>query len=354
MLSPSEELRHPAELRVGLKMPVGLYAMVHSAFQARRGGDPAALAARISELFCRLSEVAAENPDAWLRRPVPADEIRTPGAGNRMQAWPYTRMHCSNWSVDQAAALVLCSAGKARELGIPAERWIHPLASAESNHMMQVSRRGALGGCPGARIAGERALSSAGLSMREIDLIDLYSCFPAAVEIFAGELGIPTDRRLTVTGGMPFAGGPYNNYVLQATCRMADLLDANRPAGKDEQAPARPDLVRLRRHHEAGVRSLEQRAGRGLHLLRCQRSGRARGGRPATWRWNYDGAATVAGYTALHERGGPPRAIVIADAADGRRVVAESADAGRGVCGRAAVLAGAPIRVSGGQFFELS
>src|SRR5690606_27749788 len=147
---------------------------------------------------------------------------------NPMQAFPYTRNHCSTWNVDQAAALLLCSMGRARELGIPQSTWIYPLASVESNHMVAVSARAGLAECPGARITGRAALKAAGLATADIDLIELYSCFPLAVQTYAEGLGLSLERDLTVTGGMPFAGGPYNNYFLQATCRAAELLREGR------------------------------------------------------------------------------------------------------------------------------
>lgn len=62
------------------------------------------------------------------------------------------------------------------------------------------------------------ALRQAGLSLPQIDLLDLYSCFPSAVQVAQRELGLSQDdpRPLTVTGGLPFNGGPFNNYVMHA------------------------------------------------------------------------------------------------------------------------------------------
>jgi acetyl-CoA C-acetyltransferase len=112
----------------------------------------------------------------------------------------------------------------ARELGIPADRWIFPLVNAESNFMLELCRRPELHRCVGAEIAGARALEHAGIGVPELDLVELYSCFPVAVQTYARALGIGAGVDLTVTGGMPFAGGPFNNYVLQSTCRMVELL----------------------------------------------------------------------------------------------------------------------------------
>jgi acetyl-CoA C-acetyltransferase len=126
--------------------------------------------------------------------------------------------------VDQAAALLFCSVSQARTLGIAPERWIYPLASTESNHMVAVSARARLDECVGARVAGRAALDHAGLRPEALDLTELYSCFPIAVEAYAQALGLSLNGPLTVTGGMNFAGGPYNNYLFQSTARTARLL----------------------------------------------------------------------------------------------------------------------------------
>ena len=80
-----------------------------------------------------------------------------------MQAFPYTKLHCSTWNVDQAGALLFCSAARADELGIAPDKRVYPLASTESNHMAQISTRADLAACPGAEIAGCAALDVAGL-----------------------------------------------------------------------------------------------------------------------------------------------------------------------------------------------
>ncbi len=102
-------------------------------------------------------------------------------------------------------------------------RW----GSAFCNHAVPVVQRDDLARSVVARHAGRRALDLAGVDVEAVDHLDLYSCFPAAVQVAAGELGIPLDRQLTVTGGMTFAGGPLNSYVLHSTASMADVLRAD-------------------------------------------------------------------------------------------------------------------------------
>jgi len=67
-------------------------------------------------------------------------------------------------------------------------------------------------------IVGRTALTQAGVTIKDIDFFDLYSCFPIAVQVTRDMLGIAENdtRPLTVTGGLPYFGGPGNNYVMHA------------------------------------------------------------------------------------------------------------------------------------------
>ncbi|MDB5850695.1 MAG: hypothetical protein JWP29_4447 [Rhodoferax sp.] len=314
-LKPKDELRHAVEKRSGLQMPVGLYAILESAFRARKGWAIGEHRDRLAALYAQFSAVAAANPHAWQTGAVTAPAIRDTSARNPMQAFPYTRYHCSTWNVDQAGALLLCSASRAEALGIPRSQWVYPVVSTESNHMVAVSARKDLSQCPGARITGEAALKHAGLRVDEIDLVDLYSCFPVAVELYAEGLGLLPDGRLTLTGGMAFAGGPYNNYFIQSTCRAIELLRAG--TGRhallscvsgvvtkqafslwSTQRPVRP-FTHLDFSDEVAV------AMPALDVLE-----------------DFSGSATVAGYTVLHGRGKTPRGVVLVDTRDGRRAMA--------------------------------
>ena len=67
---------------------------------------------------------------------------------------------------------------------------------------------------PAIRIGGRRALDLAGVGIDDVALVDLYSCFPSAVRAGAAPLGLELGSQLTRTGGLSFAGGPWNNYVM--------------------------------------------------------------------------------------------------------------------------------------------
>jgi acetyl-CoA C-acetyltransferase len=147
-----------------------------------------------------------------------------------MISWPYTKLMNSNNMVDQGAALVLTSVELATRLRIPAERWVYPQAGTAAHDTPAVAERAELHRSAAIRIAGARALELAGLGIDDIDYVDLYSCFPSAVQVAAAELGLgldDPDRPLTVTGGLTFAGGPWSNYVMHSIATMAERLVAN-------------------------------------------------------------------------------------------------------------------------------
>lgn len=220
----------PAEDRIRLDRPAYIYPMFEQALRISTGESIDDHRRRIGELWARFNAVAVNNPHAWIREPVAAEDIWRDGPTNRMISWPYTKLMNSNNMVDQAAALILTSAETATRLQIPTERWVYPYTGTDAHDTYAISERAELHRSPAIRIAGARALELAGLGIDDMDYVDLYSCFPSAVQVAAAELGLPVDdpnRPLTVTGGLTFAGGPWSNYVGHSIATMAELLSAN-------------------------------------------------------------------------------------------------------------------------------
>ena len=319
LLEPEAELVLPSEVQTGLGgMPVGYYAVIESARRAALGLGVDEHRDRIAARYARFSEVAAANPHAWRRQTLPPGLIRGPSAENPMLAFPYTKLHNSSWNVDQAAALLLCSAAKATELGIPPSRWVFPRASTESNHMTAVSERAELARSPGARLAGRRALELGGVEAGDLDFAELYTCFPAAVELHAAELGIPDDVDWTVTGAMPFAGGPFNNYVLQSTGRMIELL---------RERPGTVGLVSsvsgVMTKHGFGVWSTDPGPHPFASVDVTGDVAAATERRPVVG--HYEGPATVAGCTVVHT-GGRPEGVALLDLPGAARAMTSTVD----------------------------
>jgi len=168
-------------------------------------------------LFAPFSRVAAANPHSASPVERSAAELVTPTRVNRRIADPYTRYIVAREKVNQGAAVLMMSAGTARRLGVPADRWVflHGHADLRERTLLE---RADLSASPAAVMAAEHALELAGLRAGELATIDLYSCFPAPVFNICDGLGLaPADPRgLTVTGGLPFFGGAGNNYSMHA------------------------------------------------------------------------------------------------------------------------------------------
>ncbi len=216
--------RHEAEMARGIERAVQYYALFEIALRHQAGESPREHLERISRLWAGFSTVAQSNPSAWIRREVTADEIRTLTPGNRLISHPYPKLMNANMRVDMGAALILCSYGLARSLGLAGDRLVFPLSGTDAYDHYFVSERDDLHSSPAIRISGRRALELAEVEAADLDWIDLYSCFPSAVQVAAKELGLSASRPLTVTGGLTFGGGPLNNYVMHSIARTVELL----------------------------------------------------------------------------------------------------------------------------------
>jgi acetyl-CoA C-acetyltransferase len=221
-----------AEIRHGGALPTQVYPLFENALRAHYDHGVDEHQRTMGELFARFSAVAAANPHAWFREAKSASEISTPAADNRYIGFPYTKYLNSILDVDQGAALILTSVAEARRLGIDEARWVYLWGCGDANDHWFYSDRVNYYTSPAIRAVGRRAMDMAGVTIDEIGLFDLYSCFPSAVQISRDMLGIPHDdtRPLTVTGGLPYFGGPGNNYVTHSIAAMVERLRSDRAA----------------------------------------------------------------------------------------------------------------------------
>ncbi len=226
VLSPAQQVISKLEIDRQLYVAARQYGMIETALRAAAGQSIDEHAREVAALWDGFAAIAATRPEAWKREVTPlGDGMATPK--NPWYSWPYTKQHVSYWTVDQAAGFILCSVETAEAAGIPRDHWVFPNAAVESNAMIMLSERAEPNRSP-AITANRRALTElTGISPADADFVDLYSCFPSAVRVQAAELQLAPDRPLTVTGGMSFGGGPLNNYVLQSTARMMDVLRDN-------------------------------------------------------------------------------------------------------------------------------
>lgn len=224
VLGAQKPEHHEYEMAKGIRQAIQVYPMYDNAIRHHLGESLDGHLERVSELWARFNDVAVDNPNAWVRTDMSAEEIRTPSPRNRQISFPYTKFMNANMVVDMSAALIMCSVAKAQQLGIDESRWVYPHVGVQGYDHFSASVRDNFYTSPGVRITGGRALELADVAPADLDFVDLYSCFPSAVQVAAKELGLDETRPLTVTGGLTFGGGPLNNYVMHSIARTVELL----------------------------------------------------------------------------------------------------------------------------------
>lgn len=312
-------LNHEIELEHKIMLPVQIYPMFETALRAANQRSVEDHQHHIGELWSRFSAIAATNPNAWTQREYSTSDITTPSQDNRIIGFPYTKMMNSNNDVDMAAALIICSVERARSLGIPRDRWIFPHAGTDCHEHNYISHRHTFSDTPAVRLGGARALELAGKHISDIGIIDLYSCFPSAVQLGAQSLGISITQQLTCTGGLSFAGGPWNNYVMHAIATtMIELRHTPRETAlvwaNGGYATKHAFGVYATTPPKNGFRHDSPQA----HIDALPRRDVATASQAA-------GPATIESYSVMHDRNGSPETVCAsALLIDGRRAWATS------------------------------
>lgn len=288
-----------------LIMPTTVYPLLENARRARLGLSRQAYALEMGRLLAPFSEVAANNPHAASRKARTAEEIATITAGNRMIADPHPRSVVARDQVNQGAALLLTTVATARELGVPESKWVylHGYAHADERHVLEREDLGA-----SAAMAGvyRQALANANVGLEDIRYLDIYSCFPIAVFSALDALGLEAGdpRGLTLTGGLPYFGGPGNNYSMHAIAELAERLRA---------APGTVGVVGANggfmNTHAVGVYSTTAREWQTCDSSALQARINALPAPAFTSR--PEGWGRVETYTVLHGKAGPSEVIVV-------------------------------------------
>jgi acetyl-CoA C-acetyltransferase len=308
--------------------PIQQYALIENALAHHENTDAPAHHAAIAALWARFNQVAQDNPLAAFPAPLSATDIATPSPKNRPLAYPYNKWHASQWTVDQAAALLFCSADRARRAGVPPDRWVFPHVALHVSETVTLTARRALHAWPAMAGLGRAAAGQIGRPLSTLSIAEVYSCFPAAVRVQQRALDLNPDGTPTVTGGMSFAGGPFNNFVLNATAAVAATLRAE---------PSELGLVTT----VSGMLSKP-----GLAVWGAPPPPREKGAliadlagtpevdtptRPVATPGDAGGPATVVSFTVTYDAGDPPRPVrtaIVAERPDGTRTAATCEDAG--------------------------
>ena len=216
----------PTEWAHDVIQPTLTFAALDTARRARLGAAPDSYRWAEAELLARFTEVAAANPYAWFPKRRTAEEIAAVGPGNRWISTPYTKNMVAIMDVDMAAALLVATHQKADELGVPHDQRVYLRGWSFGRDATHVAERPFLDRSPAMAEVAADALARAGVGIDDIAHLDLYSCFASSVLYAVDALGLADDDRrgFTVTGGLPYHGGPSSNYTAHAIAGVVQRL----------------------------------------------------------------------------------------------------------------------------------
>ncbi len=312
------------------------FALLDTARRAHLGRSVTDHRDHLGRLLAPMTEVAASQPEhAWFPTIRDAAEITTPSPSNRMVATPYTKLMTAIMDVDMAAAVLVATAERADALGVAPDKRIYLRGAGASEDPSTMAARPEPWRSPAMEAAMAGALGPA--SIDDVGHLDLYSCFASSLSFARDALGIGDDRSLTVTGGLPYHGGPGSNYDTHALAAMAEAL---------RRDPGALGLV----------------SGIGMHLTSHSAvvltttpgpfppgpgPSPAPAPDPATVPVTTDaaGGARVVTFSTVHSRQGPEWTALICDLPDGSRCYArleEAPDDDVDLAGRSVTLAAGP------------
>ncbi len=321
MLGDERAAASDHEMQYSIQTPSVSYPLFENALRAKYGWSLEAHQKKLGELYQRFNAVAAENPLSWFPTLRTAEEISTVSESNRYVGFPYTKYLNSVIQVNMGAALIMTSVGKARELGVAEDRMVYLHGCADANDIWNVSERANYHSSPAIRAMGKQAFAMSGKTIADMDYFDIYSCFPSAVQIACDELGLAHDdpRGLTQTGGLPYFGGPGNNYVTHSIAAMMDTLRAK---------PGTYGLLNANgwfiTKHSLGIYSTTPVEGQWQRETPANYQQAVLDVTHPAFTETPDGKATIETYTVLHGRQGVERGLVIGLLEDGTRFIAET------------------------------
>lgn len=306
----------PLAARYRLMQPSHIYPLYENAFREAAGQSFEEGQRESAEIWSALSEVAAGNETAWSGKAMPPEAIATFSPDNRPIAFPYPKFMNAQLGVNQSCAIIVAEMEVARAAGVSEERMIHigkAVCAAEPSDFLARDRFDHAA-------AQDEVLSLVmdvnGVSSEEIDLVELYSCFPIVPKMARRLLGLGPDMALSVTGGLTFFGGPANNYMSHAIAAAVRAMRDGR--GDVALLYGQGEFVTK---HAAVILSTEP--GAEPDLVSVQSGADARRGPVPTLLERYEGLASLETYTVLFDRDGAPEwAPVVLRTPAGDRVLA--------------------------------
>jgi acetyl-CoA C-acetyltransferase len=299
------------EAAAGLTMPINIYPLFENGLRYKRGQSLEEHRAAMGALMHPFTRTAAANPHAWFPTERSPEELVTPSPVNRMIFFPYAKYLNAVMATEQAAGTLIASEEMAERLGVPRENWVYWRGGAfEVEEPWHVSERPSFDEAPAIGTCHKTALANSGITLPEIELIDFYSCFPIAVAMAGEMLGLdPADPRgFSITGGLPYAGGPGSSYSFHSLATAIDRLQK----GEANTALITGNGWYLTKH-SASILAREPHPGDAspTNASATDATRMSWTAPPVTLETRPSGPARVETYTIGHERDGTPNQGII-------------------------------------------
>ena len=209
-----------------MDLPTNVYPLFAQALRKEQNKSADEHLKDCSHLFSKFSKIAADNPYSWFQTYRSPEDIFKVSERNRYVGYPYTKYLNSVIRVNMGSSLILTSYGYAKKLGIPKNKCIFLTGLSIANDVWNVSERPSLTASPAIKFCISNVFSQSNTTLEDYKYFDIYSCFPSAVQVAMKEIGINDDfdKPLTVTGGLPYFGGPGNSYTIMSTSEMVRKL----------------------------------------------------------------------------------------------------------------------------------
>jgi acetyl-CoA C-acetyltransferase len=218
---------------------------------------------------------------------------------------------------------------------------VYPRGWCYARDPVLVAEHPDLGSSPAMAAAAAEAFRVAGLGIDDVGYLDLYSCFASSLHFARDALGLAAGdpRGMTVTGGLPYHGGPASGYLTHSIAAMVERLRADR-----ETAGLVSGVGMHMTKHVFGVYAATPGPVEPPDASRAQAV--ADGAGPARVVAEHDGDAAVRAYSVVHGRDGQPEwALLVCDLADRSRTYAQVRDPALCLAAESSELVGTTVQL---------
>ncbi len=185
----------------------------------------------------------AKNPYAMFKRPITVETVmKSPYVADPLKLFDASPV------CDGAAAVIITTPEKAKELGVPKEKWVEIAGMGRAIDTINLANRKEFLTLTAAKVAAEKAYKMAGVTAKEVDFFEVHDAFTvmAALSLEAlgvvekgkgamlakeGQIAIDGDYPIQTMGGLKSRGHPVGATGVYQTVEAVLQLRGEAPEG---------------------------------------------------------------------------------------------------------------------------